>query len=112
MTDLEVRSAREKTWTLAATGVRAAEGGPIRIMALRKYGPITLSKKKWHRSVTGRRPRGRRDCQGRSEALGRVPVDEAVVRRHPRRLSGADQENRARGLQAILEWFPFVEAEV
>ena len=29
------------------SGVRA-EDGPIRIMAIRKYGPITLSKKKWH----------------------------------------------------------------
>ena len=32
---------------LVATGV-GAEDGPIRMMALRKYGPITLSKKKWH----------------------------------------------------------------
>jgi hypothetical protein len=35
-----------------------------------------------------------------AQALGRVRVAEAVVRRHPRRLPGADQEKRARRVQA------------
>ena len=49
-TDLEVMVRQEEgpdPDCLVATGVRA-EDGPIRMMALRKYGPITLSKKKWH----------------------------------------------------------------
>ena len=64
---------------LVATGVRA-EDGPIRMMALRKYGPIALSKREMAPDLGLVEARGgRRHLRGRPEALGRLRVDEGVL---------------------------------
>lgn len=100
---VRVGQVHRRLWLEA--GVRA-EDGPIRMMALRKYGAVTLTKKKWQ-PIWDRSNR-----QGRHEAVGRIPLDEAVVRRDPCRLPGADKKIVPEDYKRILEWFPFVEAEV
>jgi hypothetical protein len=54
--------------------------GLIRMMALRKCGPITLSKKKWHPIWDWSKTEVvDAIAKGWAQALGRVCLDEAVL---------------------------------
>jgi hypothetical protein len=87
--------------------------GLIRMMALRRYGPITHSKKKMAPDLGLVADRGG-DAIAKAglKLLGGVRVDEAIVRRHPRRLPRADHENAPEDYRRILECFSLFEAEV
>jgi len=114
-TDLEVMVRQEEDLDpdcLVATGVRA-EDGPIRMMALRKYGPITLSKKKWHPIWDWSKTEV---VHAIAKAGLKLSGEYAWMKRsfdgiHVGYLAPIKQ-NAPADNQKILDWFPFVEAEV
>ena len=98
---------------LVATGVRA-EDGPIRMMALRKCGPITLSKKKWHPiwawsktevvdviANAGLKLSGEYAWMKRARSTASTSGYLAPIKK-----------NAPADYQKTLDWFPFIEAEV
>ncbi len=114
-TDLEVMVRQEEDLDpdcLVATGVRA-EDGPIRMMAIRKYGPITLSKKKWHPNW---------DCSKREvvDVIAKEGLKLSAEYQWMKRsfdgihvgYLGPIKKNAPQDYQRILDWFPLVEAEV
>ena len=94
------------------TGVRA-EDGPIRMMALRKYGPITLSKRKWHPIWDWSKTEV---VDAIAKAGLKLSGDYAWMKRsfdgiHVGYLAPI-KKNAPEDYKRILEWFPLVEAEV
>ena len=90
-----------------------AEDGPIRMMALRKYGPITLSKKKWHPIWDWSKTEV---VHAIAKAGLKLSGEYAWMKRsfdgiHVGYLAPIKQ-NAPADNQKILDWFPFVEAEV
>jgi hypothetical protein len=94
-----------------ATGVRT-EDGAIRMMALRKYGPITLSKKKWHPICDWSKTEV-------VDAIAKAGLKHSGVAWMKRSFDGIHvgylapiKKNAPADYQKILDRFPFVEAEV